>query len=568
MGAQIQSNTARLSDLETAGTGAQYLVRALEREGVEVVFGDPGGAILPFYDAIFDSPLKHFLFRHEQGAALAADGYARATGKVGVCVATSGPGATNLVTGLANAFLDSIPVIAITGQVPTPVLGTDAFQEVDTVGITMPIVKHSYLVQRVEDLPRIVHEAFTIAQSGRPGPVLIDIPKDVGNAVCDFPPYVATTASPPEVPAPEGVPAALALLRESFRPVAYVGGGVGMADAVDELRAFLAMTGMPVVTTLKGLGAVSGRDPQFLGMIGMHGLKAANLAVQQCDLLVCIGARFDDRVTGRLEAFAPKAKVIHFDIDPAEIGKVRFAEAPVLGDLKKALPMVTVPLDIAPWRERCQLQKEETAWPYDAPGDGVYAPALLRKLSEAAPADTIIAADVGQHQMWIAQHCLFERPENHLSSGGLGTMGYGLPAAIGAQLGHPERLVINVAGDGSVMMNIQELATIARFNLPVKVLIIDNESLGMVRQWQELFLEERYSETELHDNPDFVTLGKAFGIPGFRVTQRDEVDDAVRKIVDTPGPLIVHVLIDPKANVWPFVPPGAAIDNMMEEGSP
>ncbi|MBI3664256.1 MAG: acetolactate synthase 2 catalytic subunit [Acidobacteria bacterium] len=546
-------------------TGAEALLRALEREGVEVIFGYPGGAILPVYDALTQSPIRHILVRHEQGAALAADGYARATGKVGVCMATSGPGATNLVTGIANAYMDSVPVVAITGQVPTALIGTDAFQEVDIYGITMPIVKHSFLVRRVAELPAIVHEAFRIARSGRRGPVLIDLPKDVASQVagtCGE----ATEASENEAlrPPPDELKRAAHLLRESQRPLAYVGGGVRWANAVQEFRAFIQTTQIPVVSTLMGLGALPARDELFLGMLGMHGLKAANFAVQSSDLLVAIGVRFDDRATGKLAEFAPHAKVIHLDADAAEVSKLRKADVPLLGDLRTSLRSLSLPLAVDAWRAECLANKAGYAWNYNAPTDGIYAPRFLKELSEAAGDETIFVCDVGQHQMWVAQHCGFSRPEQHLSSGGLGAMGYGLPAAIGAQFGHPQARVINVAGDGSMLMNVQELATVKRYGLPVKILLLDNQSLGMVRQWQEIFFAGRYSAVDLSDNPDFVRLAESFGIPAFCVEKKEEVPGAIQRLLQEPGPLLVHARIDPRANVWPLVPPGRSNSAMLE----
>jgi len=543
---------------------AELLVRALEQQGVDVLFGYPGGAILPFYDALVGSRLRHVLVRHEQAAALAADGYARATGRVGVCVATSGPGATNLVTGIANAALDSVPVVAVTGQVPTTILGTDAFQEVDVFGLTMPIVKHSFLVRSPTDLPAVVADAFRIAISGRPGPVLIDVPKDVANAdAAGLEPLGRAAASSPPPPSHEALARARELLQRSERPVAYVGGGVAMGRAVDELRAFLAAAEIPVVTTLKGIGAVDGNDPLALGMLGMHGSRAANLAVQRSDLLVCLGARFDDRATGKLDGFAPRARVIHADVDAAEIDKLRRSDVALVGDLRVALRALAVPSANGTWRSACLEEKAREMMP--APPDrGVDGPRLLRALSERLDDRTIVTCDVGQHQMWVAQHVRFRRPELHLSSGGLGTMGYGLPAAIGAQLGRPDARVVAVSGDGSFLMNVQELATIRRYALPVKVLLFDNRALGLVRQWQELFHAERYSEIDLSDNPDFVRVAEAFGIPAMRIEHDEEAPHAVRSVFDEPGPLLVHVMLDQKTMCWPLVPPNKANDEMLD----
>jgi acetolactate synthase-1/2/3 large subunit len=543
--------------------GAQLLVRALEQEGVEVVFGYPGGAIMPVYDALIDSPIRHILARHEQGAALAADGYARVTGRPGVCMATSGPGATNLVTGIANAYMDSVPIVAITGQVPTPVMGTDAFQEVDIFGITMPIVKHSFTIRRVEDIPRVLGEAFYIATEGRPGPVLVDLPKDVANAETTQPPIFEMKTPRPGRADPDQLAEACRLVRSAERPVLYAGGGVGMAGAVQDFRRYAEASRIPVVTTLKGIGAVPTRHDDYLGMLGMHGNLAANKAVQNSDLLICVGARFDDRATGRLDGFAPGAKVIHMDADPSEIGKLRHADAGLLGDLRHSLAELPTGLDIEPWRAWCAERKREHQWRYDAPGDGIYVPDMLRRISEADP-DLTIACDVGQHQMWVAQHCHFQRPEQHLTSAGLGTMGFGIPAGIGALMADPGASVLTVTGDGSIMMNLQELQTIRRYNLPLKMLLVDNASLGMVRQWQELFHAERYSEVDLSDNPDFVEVARSFGIEAFRVTRRDEVDSAIERLLSADGAILAHVCIDPKTNVWPLVPPGETNDVMLE----
>ena len=545
--------------------GAQFLVKALEHEGVEVIFGYPGGAIMPVYDALIDSRIRHVLVRHEQAAALAADGYSRASGKVGVCMATSGPGATNLVTGIANAFMDSIPMVAITGQVGTALIGTDAFQEVDIFGITLPVVKHSFIVNTSAELPRVVHEAFRIARSGRPGPVLIDLPKDIANTVSDY--QIFTSQESEETPAAsaDSVARAVELMKSAKKPVIYAGGGIGLADAVSEFRSFVDATRIPVVATLKGLGVVPAKHEFFLGMMGMHGMKAANHAVQESDLLICIGARFDDRATGRLNAFAPHAKVIHLDVDPAEVGKLRHVNVAVLGNLKASLRALSVPVAIDDWRRECLLTKQATEWDYNAPGTEIYAPGFLRQLSERAGANCIVACDVGQHQMWVAQHFRVNHPTQHLSSGGLGTMGYGLPAAIGAQFACPDATVINVSGDGSIMMNIQELATLKRYGIALKILLLDNSSLGLVRQWQELFYDRNYSEIDLSDNPDFVEVAKAFGIDAFRVDARDQQDDAIARLLAAPGPCLAHVIVDPLANVWPLVPPGKANHEMMHE---
>lgn len=549
--------------------GAQFLVQALKKQGVTQVFGYPGGAIMPVYDALYDGGLAHQLCRHEQGAAMAAVGYARASGQVGVCIATSGPGATNLVTGLAEALLDSVPLVAISGQVPCAAVGTDAFQEVDVLGMSLSCTKHSFMVTDVADLPQVIAEAFAIASEGRPGPVLIDLPKDVQLANVQL--TKAPAQSPlfavaePEHLNPAELTAARSLLAAAERPVLYVGGGVGMANAEQQLRDFAAATGMPAVTTLKGIGALDPDSPVYLGMLGMHGTKAANYAVQQCDLLLVVGARFDDRVTGKLEEFAPEAKVIHLDVDAAEFGKRRAAEVGITQDLKQVLPRLAMTLAIEPWREHCANMACEYAFRYDHPGQPIYAPALLKQLSARLPESSVVACDVGQHQMWVAQHMRFTSPRNHLSSAGLGTMGFGLPAAIGAKMSRPEDEVVLVSGDGSFMMNVQELGTIRRAQLKVKMVLLDNQRLGMVRQWQELFFDGRYSETILSDNPDFVALAAAFGIPGETITCKEEIAPALDRLLASDTAYLLHVAISEEENVWPLVPPGVANHQMMEQ---
>ncbi|MFM4724856.1 acetolactate synthase 2 catalytic subunit [Aeromonas veronii] len=544
--------------------GAQFLVQALKKQGVTQVFGYPGGAIMPVYDALYDGGLAHQLCRHEQGAAMAAVGYARASGQVGVCIATSGPGATNLVTGLAEALLDSVPLVAISGQVPCSAIGTDAFQEVDVLGMSLSCTKHSFMVTDAADLGRVLAEAFAIATEGRPGPVLIDLPKDVQLAA--VPPQSPLFAvEEPEVLNPSELTAARTLIAAAERPVLYVGGGVGMANAEQQLRDFAAATGMPAVTTLKGIGALDPDSPVYLGMLGMHGTKAANYAVQQCDLLLVVGARFDDRVTGKLEEFAPEAKVIHLDVDAAEFGKRRAAEVGITTDLKQVLPRLAMTLDIVPWREHCAAMAREYAFRYDHPGQAIYAPALLKQLSAKLPESSVVACDVGQHQMWVAQHMRFTSPRNHLSSAGLGTMGFGLPAAIGARMSRPEDEVVLVSGDGSFMMNVQELGTIRRAQLKVKMVLLDNQRLGMVRQWQELFFDGRYSETILSDNPDFVALAAAFGIPGETITCKEQIAGALDRLLASESAYLLHVAISEEENVWPLVPPGVANHQMMEQ---
>ena len=544
--------------------GAQWVVHALRAQGVDTVFGYPGGAIMPIYDALYDGGVEHLLCRHEQGAAMAAIGYARATGKTGVCMATSGPGATNLITGLADALLDSVPVVAITGQVASPLIGTDAFQEVDVLGLSLACTKHSFLVQSLEELPRVMAEAFEVANSGRPGPVLVDIPKDIQVALGDLEPHFSTVESDDAFPH-AAVEEARQMIAHAKQPMLYVGGGVGMAQAVPALREFIAVTQMPATCTLKGLGAVDANYPYYLGMLGMHGTKAANLAVQACDLLIAVGARFDDRVTGKLNTFAPNANVIHMDIDPAEMNKLRQAHVALQGNLNTLLPALQQPLKIDAWRQHTADMRVEHTWRYDHPGDAIYAPLLLKQLSDRKPADCVVTTDVGQHQMWSAQHMTYTRPENFITSSGLGTMGFGLPAAVGAQVARPNDTVICISGDGSFMMNVQELGTVKRKQLPLKIVLLDNQRLGMVRQWQQLFFQERYSETTLTDNPDFLMLASAFGIPGQHITRKDQVEAALDTMLSSEGPYLLHVSIDELENVWPLVPPGASNSQMLEK---
>ncbi|MEQ5128467.1 acetolactate synthase 2 catalytic subunit [Providencia alcalifaciens] len=544
--------------------GAQWLVQALRTQGVDTVFGYPGGAIMPVYDALYDGGVEHLLCRHEQGAVIAAIGYARSTGKTGVCIATSGPGATNVITGLADALLDSVPVVAITGQVASEFIGTDAFQEIDVLGLSLACTKHSFLVESIEDLPRILAEAFAIANSGRPGPVLIDIPKDIQLQHADLPPYLMPVEQPDST-SEDAIQQARMLLEQSEKPMLYIGGGVGMSGAVTELRAFIEQTKIPSVVTLKGLGAVHPADKNYLGMLGMHGTKAANISVQRCDLLIAVGARFDDRVTGKLNTFAPNAKVIHIDIDHVELDKLRQTHVALLGDAKALLPQLMVTKNIRSWQEEVQQLKQEFGWRYDHPGEPIYAPLLLKQLSDKMKPNTVVTTDVGQHQMWSAQHIVVDGPENFLTSSGLGTMGFGIPAAVGAQVARPEDTVVCVSGDGSFMMNVQELGTIKRKQLPVKILLLDNQRLGMVRQWQELFFEQRYSETILTDNPDFVALASAFGIQGRRITCKSEVDAALDELLTSEGAFLLQVSINELENVWPLVPPGASNEKMMEK---
>lgn len=543
--------------------GANFVVQTLKQHNISQVFGYPGGAIMPLYDALYDGGVDHLLCRHEQGAAMAAIGYARSTGKVGVCIATSGPGATNLITGLADAMMDSIPVVAITGQVASNLIGTDAFQEIDVLGLSLSCTKHSFMVESAEQLGPIIEQAFKLASSGRPGPVLIDIPKDIqlGEAV-NFTPIHVT----PELDTLDAlkINKAIEMIQQAEKPLLYIGGGVGMAKAVKALRQFIEKTEIPSVCTLKGIGAIEHSSEYFMGMVGMHGSKASNLAIQQCDLLIAIGARFDDRVTGKLDEFAPHAKVIHLDIDAAEINKLRQVQLSMTEDIKQILPLLELSTNISSWQQHILQMKLDFINRYDHPGDAIYAPAMLRKLAQMQPHDTVICTDVGQHQMWVAQHMFVDRPENHISSSGLGTMGFGIPAAVGAQVARPDDMVIAVSGDGSFMMNVQELGTIKRKKLPVKILLIDNQRLGMVRQWQKLFFDGRYSETILTDNPNFVTLASAFDIPGETISVKSQLKDALSRLLNSKGPYLLHVSISEEENVWPLVPPGAPNDKMME----
>ena len=553
-------------------SGALLLLESIAAQGVDTIFGYPGGAIMPVYDVLPKvSSLRHILCRHEQGCGMAAIGYARATGKTGTAFATSGPGATNLVTAIADAYLDSVPVVFVTGQVTSDLMGTDAFQEVDIFGITLPIVKHSYIARDPADIPGMVAEAYFIAAEGRPGPVLIDLPKDVANALTTerhkWRPYPKVK---PEMGQSDYISKAEDLIKNSKKPLFYIGGGIAQGDGVQELRDLVDRTNIPVVSTLKGLGSLPSDHPHFLGMLGMHGLKAANYAVQECDLLIVAGARFDDRATGKLDTFAPNAKVIHLDIDIAEINKLRKTDVFLDGSLKKNLAALNPgEAKCEDWRRTCFSRREEHEWDYKSPignmkTGGVYAPKLLHDLSRRVESSAIITCDVGQHQMWVAQHCYFDNPKDHITSGGLGTMGFGLPAGLGAKLGAPNRTVITVSGDGSIMMNIQELATLFRYDIPLKIVLLDNSALGMVRQWQEVFFEKNYSEVNLDDNPDFAMVAKAFQIDAFTITKGDDVDAGIERLLSATGPILMHVKIDTYENVWPLVPPGRSNADMME----
>ncbi len=548
-------------------TGAQILNDALLAEGVDVLFGLPGGSLIPIFDVFYDSPLRLVLVRHEQAAAHAADGYARVTGKVGVCIATSGPGATNLITGIATANFDSVPLVAITGQVKTQLIGNDAFQEADTTGITRPVTKHNYLVRDVRELGRVIKEAFYIARTGRPGPVLIDVPVDVSQTKCDgkVPENVELRGYRPSYHGniPQ-IRLAAQAINEARRPVIYAGGGIIISGAHQELKALAEKANLPVTLTLMGLGGFPGHHPLFLGMLGMHGTVTANYAIQESDLLIAIGARFDDRVTGRVEAFAPHAKIIHIDIDPASISKNVRVDIPVVGDAKsilsELLPYVE-PTEPREWNTRVADWKQKH--PLTFKNEGLKPQYVVQQIHEVTKGEAIICTEVGQNQMWAAQYYLYDKPRHFVSSGGLGTMGYGFPAAIGAQVGQPDAIVFDIAGDGSIQMNIQELATAVINRLPVNIAILNNGYLGMVRQWQELFFKRRYSYTTLTGNPDFAKLAEAYGAVGMTVSRAEDVRGALEEAIATPAPVVLDFKVAPEENVFPMVPAGEALDRMI-----
>ncbi|MGI6452964.1 MAG: biosynthetic-type acetolactate synthase large subunit [Syntrophomonadaceae bacterium] len=555
--------------------GAQILLQCLQEEGVDTIFGYPGGAVLPIYDAIFDSPIRHILTRHEQGAAHAADGYARATGKVGVCIATSGPGATNLVTGIATAYMDSTPMVCFTGQVATSLIGKDAFQEADITGITLPITKHNYLVEKTEDIARVVKEAFYIARTNRPGPVVVDLPKDIMEREIEYEP-VTEEINIRSYRVMKGynagqVISAVKLIEQAQKPVIYAGGGVIASEASNELIELAEKRQIPVTTTLMGMGSFPGDNPLFLGMLGMHGTKYANYAVSACDLLIAIGVRFDDRVTGKIETFAPHAKIIHIDIDAAEIGKNVKVNVPIVGQVKEVLTALNQrlsPVDTEPLKEWKQMIADwKASYPltYGLASEGRIMPQkVIEEIFQVTAGKAIITTEVGQNQMWTAQHFKFLYPRSFLTSGGLGTMGYGMPAAIGAKIARPDWPVIDIAGDGSIQMNIQELGTAVQYKLPIIICILNNQFLGMVRQWQGLFYKGRYSHTDISHQPDFVKLAEAYGAVGRRIQDPGQVNSALREALDvTDRPVVLDFWVEREADVFPMVPPGGSLSEML-----
>lgn len=558
-----------MSEKKERMTGARAIIESLYIEGVEVIFGYPGGVLLPLYDELYDADIRHILVRHEQAAAHAAEGYARATGKVGVCLATSGPGATNLVTGIANAYMDSIPMVAFTGQVPRSLLGNDAFQEADITGITMPITKHNYLVQNANDLPRIIKEAFHIASTGRPGPVLIDLPKDVTTDEIDFyyPDKVDLRGYKPTFKGNlQQVKKAASAIAKSSRPLIYAGGGIISSGAHEELLKFAEIIQAPVTTTLTGISSFPSGHPLYLGMPGMHGTKYANYAIQESDLLIAVGARFDDRVTGKVQSFAPNAKIIHIDIDPAEISKNVTVDIPIVGDAKNVLASLIKHVkktERKEWIDKIQEWRDAYPLHYIKEKNNLKPQFILEQINEVCD-DAIIVTEVGQHQMWTAQYYKFKEPRTFISSGGLGTMGYGFPAAIGAKIGRPDKVVFNIAGDGSFQMNLQELATAMQDDIPVIVAIMNNGYLGMVRQWQELFFDKRYSFTCIKGSVDFVKLAEAYGALGIRVTKEDEVKPAIEKAIKSNKPAVIDFIVECEENVSPMVPAGAAINEILD----
>ncbi|MFH0924332.1 MAG: biosynthetic-type acetolactate synthase large subunit [bacterium] len=550
-------------------TGSEIFIKSLEKEGVKYTFGYPGATILGIFDLFLDSKIKNILVRHEQAAVHAADGYARATGKTGVCIVTSGPGATNTVTGIATAYMDSIPVVVFTGQVPTLMIGNDSFQEVDIVGITRSVTKHNYLVNDVKDLATTIKEAFHIASTGRPGPVLVDLPKDMLNAKTEFhyPEQIElATYKPTYYGHIKQIQKAAQLITESKRPIIYAGGGVIISSAANELLKFAEKTNIPVTNTLLGLGGFPGNHPLFLGMLGMHGTKYANLAVTNCDLLIAIGARFDDRVTGNIEKFAPKAKFIHIDIDPTAISKNIKVNLPIVGDAKNVLKELIQqidPLEHNDWIKQTKDWEKESPLNYEQSTTEIKPQYVVEKIYEVTKGEAIICTEVGQHQMWTAHYYKFNKPRTFLSSGGLGTMGYGFPSAIGAKLAFPNKIVIDIAGDGSFQMLSHELATVVQYKLPVIVAILNNGYLGMVRQWQQLFLNKRYSGTCLECSPDFVKLAEAYGAVGLRACKPEEVEAVIKEAIKIKKPVVIDFRVAKEENVFPMVPAGAGLAEML-----
>ncbi len=557
-------------------TGAQILMKTLQEEGVDTIFGYPGAATIDIYEELSKTRIRHILVRHEQGAVHAADGYARVSDRVGVCLVTSGPGATNTVTGIASAYMDSIPLVVLCGQVPTHLIGNDAFQEVDIVGITRPCTKHNYLVNQTEDIARVIKEAFHIARSGRPGPVLVDLPKDViKRSISYAPPQSLRLRSynPTYRPSKKQLQKVVELIKQAQRPVIFAGGGVILSKSADRLTEFARKTRIPVTASLMGLGAFPGSDPLWLGMLGMHGTYRANMSIAGCDLLIAVGARFDDRVTGKTDAFAAQAQIVHIDIDPTSIRKNVPVSIPVVGDCGLALDILNHLIDELkledlsqkrqPWFDQIENWKRTTPLAYNTQCAMIKPQFVVEKLYELTRGNAIIATEVGQNQMWTAQYYHFDRPHRFLTSGGLGCMGYGLPAAIGAQIACPDQLVVDVAGDGSIQMNIQELATAVQYQLPVKVVILNNRCLGMVRQWQELFHDKNYVSTQMEHAPDFVKLAEAYGAMGLRAVKPAEVETVLRKGLAAPRTVIMEFLVDPEECVYPMVPAGAPISEML-----
>ncbi|MGR3180054.1 MAG: biosynthetic-type acetolactate synthase large subunit [Candidatus Anammoxibacter sp.] len=553
-------------------TGSQIFIDTLINEGVEYVFGIPGGVLIPLFDALYESQqLKFILTRHEQGAGHAADGFARATGKVGVCLATSGPGATNLTTAIATAFMDSIPMVAFTGQVKTHLIGNDAFQEADTIGITRPITKHSFLVRDVKDLEQTIKEAFYIANSGRKGPIVIDLPGDITTNKCESGNMPEEIELPGYKPSYHGnikqITQAAELINQSEKPVIYAGGGVISAEASQQLTELARKTNIPVTTTLMGLGAFPETDKLSLGMLGMHGTAYANYTITHSDCIIAVGARFDDRITGRIDEFAPNAEIIHIDVDPTSISKSIKVHIPVVGDAKVILEELNkyVKFDERKdWLKKVFGWKEKHPLVYENSGDKIKPQYVIEQICKIAGEDAIITTDVGQHQMWSSQYYTFTKPRTFLTSGGLGTMGYGFPAAIGAKFGFPDRNVICISGDGSFQMNMQELSTAVNHNVQVKVAILDNGFLGMVRQWQDLFFGKRYSNTRLNGNPDFVKIAEAYGVAGFLVEKKEDVASVLEKALKIDGPVVMDFKTEPEENVFPMVPAGEAIHRMID----